>query len=347
MSRWYEGIHEERSNIIYSRIRLSRNWDECVFPSRLDEAGSRQLVDRLKEGLKDAPTRDGGIFSWYALETMNGAKKQALRERRILNRTAVEMSRPGGLYLSEDESCSLLLGTDDHIRIQLLAPGLDLEQLWKAADELDDYINERFSYAFDEKYGYLTTFPTNVGTGLKACVVLHLPMLSQVRKFQSIVGDMGRLGTAIRGLYGEGSENYGNMYELSNQRSLGQSEKEIIEQVAKAAAQLNNQELRVRNAALGARRLEREDETWKSYGILKYARRITEKDARIFLSQLMAGEEDGVISFEKERSLYSLMIGIKPANLALWASRPLDKDEADCVRAAYIRERLPRIIESA
>ena len=144
MSRWYEGIHEERSNIIYSRIRLSRNWDECVFPSRLDEAGSRQLVERLKEGLKDAPTRDGGIFSWYALETMNGAKKQALRERRILNRTAVEMSRPGGLYLSEDESCSLLLGTDDHIRLQLLAPGLDLEQLWKAADELDDYINERF-----------------------------------------------------------------------------------------------------------------------------------------------------------------------------------------------------------
>ena len=134
---------------------------------------------------------------------------------------------------------------------------------------MDDFINERFSYAFDEKYGYLTTFPTNVGTGLKACVVLHLPMLSQVRKFQSIVGDMGRLGTAIPGALREGSENYGNMYELSNQRSLGQSEREIIEQVAKAATQLNNQELRVRNAALNARRLEREDETWKSYGILK------------------------------------------------------------------------------
>ena len=344
MSRWYEGIHEEKSNIIYSRIRLARNWDECVFPSRLSEEAARQVTERLREGLKDAKDGEHALL-WNNLETMNGAEKQAMRERRILNRTAVEKTGPGGLYLSEDESCSLLLGTDDHIRF--LAPGLSLEDLWKKADQMDDFINERFSYAFDEKYGYLTTFPTNVGTGLKACAVLHLPMLSQVRKFQSIVGDMGRLGTAIRGLFGEGSENYGNMYELSNQRSLGRSEREIIEQVAKAAVQLNNQELRVRNAALNARRLEREDETWKSYGILKYARRITEKDARIFLSQLMAGEEDGVISFEKERSLYSLMIGIKPANLALWASRPLDKEEADCVRAAYIRERLPRMIESA
>lgn len=346
MSRWYEGIREESSNIIYSRIRLARNWDEYVFPSRLSEQAASQVTEQLREGLKEAKTGEHPLL-WNDLAAMNGAQKQALRERRILNRTAVEKNGSGGLYLSEDESCSLLLGADDHICIQFLAPGLDLEDLWKKADQMDDFINERFSYAFDEKYGYLTTFPTNVGTGLKACVVLHLPMLSQVRKFQSIVGDMGRLGTAIRGLYGEGSENYGNMYELSNQRSLGQSEREIIEQVAKAAAQLNNQELRVRNAALNARRLEREDETWKSYGILKYARRITEKDARIFLSQLMAGEEDGVISFEKERSLYSLMIGIKPANLALWASRPLDKEEADCVRAAYIRERLPRMIESA
>ena len=270
MSRWYEGICEESSNIIYSRIRLARNWDEYVFPSRLSEQAASQVTEQLREGLKEAETGEHPLL-WNDLAAMNGAQKQALRERRILNRTAVEKNGPGGLYLSEDESCSLLLGADDHIRIQFLAPGLDLEDLWKKADQMDDFINERFSYAFDEKYGYLTTFPTNVGTGLKACVVLHLPMLSQVRKFQSIVGDMGRLGTAIRGLYGEGSENYGNMYELSNQRSLGQSEREIIEQVAKAATQLNNQELRVRNAALNARRLEREDETWKSYGILKYA----------------------------------------------------------------------------
>lgn len=154
---------------------------------------------------------------------------------------------------------------------------------------------------------------------------------------------MGRLGTSIRGIFGEGSENAGNMYELSNQRTLGLSEKEIIELVNKAAVQLNAQEFKVRKAALNARRLEREDETYKSYGVLKYARKMAEKDARVFIGQLIAGETDGLIAFEKENSLYSLLVGIKPANLNLWASRPLDKDETDCVRADYIREYLPQI----
>ena len=238
----------------------------------------------------------------------------------------------------------IVLGGDDHIRMQILSPGLKLDELWQKADALDDYVNERFSYAFDEKYGYLTSFPTNVGTGLRACVVLHLPTLSQVRKFQSIVADMSRFGTAIRGLYGEGSDNYGSLYEVSNQRTLGQSEKEIVELVTKAAAQLNNQEMRVRSATLNTQRLEREDEAYKSYGVLKYARKMSEKDARIFISQLMAGEEDGLMKFNEECSLYSLIIGIKPANLNLWAKRPLDKDELDAVRAAYIRQNLPEIV---
>ena len=140
---------------------------------------------------------------------------------------------------------------------------------------------------------------------------------------------MGRLGTSIRGLFGEGSENAGNMYELSNQRTLGLSEREIIELVNKAAVQLNSQEQKVRKAALNARKLEREDETYKSYGVLKYARKMAEKDARVFIGQLISGETDGLISFEKEESLYSLLVGIKPANLNLWASRPLDKEETD------------------
>ena len=252
---------------------------------------------------------------------------------------------PAGLFLSEDEGSSLVLGGDDHIRMQFLASGLKLDELWHQADVMDDYVNERFSYAFDEKYGYLTSFPTNVGTGRRACVVLHLPTLSQVRKFQSIVGDMSRFGTAIRGMNGEGSDNYGSIYENSNQRTLGQSEREIVELVTKAAAQLNNQEMRVRNATLNTQRLEREDEAYKSYGVLKYARRISEKDARIFISQLMAGEEDGLMKLDKKYSLYSLIIGIKPANLNLWAKRPLDKDEMDAVRAAYLRQNLPEIAD--
>lgn len=343
MSRWFEAIDSKGSNIIYSRVRLARNWDEYAFPSRMTWKQCGEMVGRLKEGLKDIHDLDGQEYEYRQLDETQEIEKMALRERRILNMAAVSKKDPAGLFLSRDESGSIVLGGDDHIRIQMLSPGLKLDELWHKADVMDDYVNERFSYAFDEKYGYLTSFPTNVGTGLKACVVLHLPILSQVKKFQSIVGDMSRFGAAIRGLYGEGSDNYGSLYEISNQRTLGQSEKEIVELVAKAAVQLNNQEMRVRSAALNTQRLEREDEAYKSYGVLKYARRITEKDARIFLSQLMSGEKDGLLRFDKECALYRLVIGIKPANLNLWAERPLDKDEMDAVRAAFIRQHLPEL----
>lgn len=343
MGKWFDSVDNKNSNIVYSRIRLARNWDEYVFPSRMTREQCLEMLNRLKDGLKDIGDVTGCEYQYEQLEEEQELKKLALRERRILNLAAVNKKEPCGLFLSEDEGSSIVLGGDDHIRMQFLSPGLKLDELWQKADAMDDYINERFSYAFDEKYGYLTSFPTNVGTGLRACVVLHLPTLSQVRKFQSIVGDMSRFGTTIRGLYGEGSDNYGSLYEISNQRTLGQSERELVELVTKAAAQLNNQEMRVRNAALGTQRLEREDEVYKSYGVLRYARKISEKDARIFLSQLMAGEEDGLMEFDKKCSLYSLIIGIKPANLNLWAKRPLDKDEMDSVRAAYVRQNLPEI----
>ena len=344
MSKWFDSVDNKNSNIVYSRIRLARNWDEYAFPSRMTAQQCGEMLERMKEGLKNLPELDGNPYKYQQLNEVRELEKLALRERRILNLAAVNKKEPAGRLLSEDEGSSLVLGGDDHIRMQFLASGLKLDELWQKADAMDDYVNERYSYAFDEKYGYLTSFPTNVGTGLRACAVLHLPTLSQVRKFQSIVADMSRFGTAIRGLYGEGSDNYGSLYEVSNQRTLGQSEKEIVELVTKAAAQLNNQEMRVRSATLNTQRLEREDEAYKSYGVLKYARKITEKDARIFISQLMAGEEDGLMKFNEECSLYSLIIGIKPANLNLWAKRPLDKDELDAVRAAYIRQNLPEII---
>lgn len=347
MSKWFDKLGNGKSSIIYSRLRLTRNWDKYVFPSRLSEEENRLVVNSLREGLKDLGQFDGHQYQYIALEAAGQPEKLALRERRILNQSALEREGAGGLYLSEDESRSLLLGVDDHIRIQLLAPGLTLESLWKKADKIDDYVNERFSYAFDEKYGYLTSFPTNVGTGLRACVVMHLPGLSQVKKFQSIVGDMSRFGASIKGLFGEGDDNYGNLYEISNQRTLGLSEKEIVELVTKAAMQLNNQEMRVRAAALETKGAEREDEAYKSYGVLKYARRITQKDARIFLSQLMAGEADGLMGFESQGSIYRMLMGIKPANLTLWARRPLRKEEMDTVRASYIRQSLPDIEASA
>ena len=151
MSKWYDAIDCSQSNIMYSRIRLARNWDEYVFPSRLTRGQCEELVTSLKDGLADIGSLVGREYHFLRLDSLQGLEKQALRERRILNQAAVERQEPSGLYLSDDEAESLVLGGDDHIRMQHLAPGLKLEELWQRADAMDDYVNERFSYAYPDK----------------------------------------------------------------------------------------------------------------------------------------------------------------------------------------------------
>lgn len=343
MLRWFEQTDSGRPGVISSRIRLARNWEAYRFPAMLEEKESEELVHRLEFGLKDLSAVEGKQYDFAMLNDLEELDRAALRERRILNSAAVAKKEPAGLILSEDEDTSILLNGDDHIRLQLLSPGLHLEELWERADAFDDFINERFPYAFEERYGYLTSFPTNVGTGLRASVVVHLPMLSLGRKFSGLIADMSRFGTAIRGVYGEGEENFGSLYEISNQKTLGQSEKEIVDMVTKTAIQLTNQEMSVRKMSLQRRRLEREDEVYKSYGVLKYARRLTARDAMIFLSQIMAGAADGLLVMAEPCSIYRLMLGLLPANLQKISDRPLSKEELDVARAEFIRRELPEL----
>ena len=210
-------------------------------------------------------------------------------------------------------------------------------------DTLDDYIGDKIEYSFDEKYGYLTAFPTNVGTGLRASVIVHLPMLSRKKNFNSLVADMGRFGTIIRGVIGEGSENYGSLYQISNQKTLGQTEKDIVDLVSKAALELDAQERRLRKEALLKRPVISTDECYKSYGVLKYARRLTAKDSMEFLSQIMAGVTDGILQTDEPCSIYGLILGSQPANLLGRAEKPLNKEELEVARADFIREHLPEI----
>ncbi|WP_367568941.1 ATP--guanido phosphotransferase [Lacrimispora sp.] len=343
MLKWFEQTDSGRPGIISSRVRLARNWQEYKFPAKLEDKESTEMVRRLEFGLRGLGEGFGRHFDFAMLDDMEDRDKKALRERRILNSAAASIKKPSGIFLSDNEDTGIVLNCDDHIRIQLLRAGLHLEELWERASQIDDYINERFEYAFDDRYGYLTSFPTNVGTGLRASVVIHLPMLSQGKKFQGLIGDMSRFGAAIKGVYGEGEENFGSLYEISNQKTLGQTEREIIDTVSKAAIQLTNQEMQVRKMFLQSHRLEREDEIYKSYGVLKYARRLTSRDAMIFLSQIMAGLSDRLIHTEEEFSVYRLMLGIQPANLQKISDRPLSKEELDGVRADFIRKELPEL----
>lgn len=343
MTKWFETPGKEESNVIYSRVRLVRNWKEYPFPVKMTREQSAEMTGKLCEGLKGIGSLDGIKYRFAFLDRMEDLEKAALSERRVINRGAAEKKETSGLILSEDERVSIVLNGDDHIKLQVLESGRNLLTCYRRVDGLDDYIDSRIDYAFDEKYGYLTAFPTNVGTGLRASVVLHLPLLSRRKNFNGLVADMGRFGTSIRGVYGEGGENFGSLYQVSNQKTLGQTEREIVDLVMKAAAELDAQERRLRREAMRQRPLACADEAYKSYGVLKYARRLTRKDAMEFLSQIMAGVTDGILKMKEPCSVYGLMLGIQPANLLMQSERPLNKEELDAARADFLRERLPEI----
>lgn len=343
MAKWYAVPENTDSSVVYSKVRLVRNWADYPFPGKMTNEQSMELTAKILGGLQVFGKTEQSMYRFAYLHQMSDLEKAAMMERKVLNRSILKKKDAGGLVLSEDERLGITINGEDHVRIQVLEKGLNLTDCYKKANSVDDYIGERLEYAFDEKYGYLTAFPTNVGTGLRASVIVHLPMLSRRKNFNSLVADMGRFGTTIRGVYGEGSENYGSLYRVSNQKTLGQTEKDIIDLVGKAAAELDAQERRLRKEAFRQNPVICADEAYKSYGVLKYARRLSRKDSMEFLSQIMAGISGGILKTKEPCSIFELMLGVQTANLLSRADRPLKKEEVDVARADFLREKLPEI----
>ena len=342
MLKWYQETENQHDVFVAGRIRLVRNLEHYPFPLKLSGEDAGELVGKLENGLENIGSVDGKNYKKLSVSVMDKTEKKALKERRAINGAGASKEGPETLLLSEDESVSLLLNGEDHIRLQCIAGGAVLPALWKEAGQLDDYINERFGYAFHEKYGYLTAYPTNMGTGLRAAVALHLPMLSVGKQFTKLVGEISRFGVSVRGLYGEGSENYGALYEVSNQKTLGVTEEEIISLVQQMADRLAASERKIKSLTLRSHRLDMEDEVFKSYGVLKYAKKLSLKEAMIYLSQVRVGEMEGLLEFKTPLNLYGLMMEIQPAGMELLA--PEDKDDLKKARADYIRKQLPELV---
>ena len=347
MSKWYEQVLPEKgSNFISSRIRLARNWNEYAFPESLDMQQSTELISRLTYGLDDINSVENHIFRIMSLDKLGDVEKQALRDRRIMNQNMVMKKTPTGLMLSENEDTSILLNGDDHIRLQLLAPGVQLGNLYVRANKYDDYVNSRFNYAFDEKYGYLTAFPTSVGTGMKANIVMHLPTLARTEESRAILEGLSRFGVSIRGVYAKAKTNYGSLYDISNAKTLGVSEKEIIDLVTRVATQLNEQENKARQVELDRRYIDAKDEAYRAYGMLKYCRKLELTTGLRLLSNLMTGVRDGLVEFEKPISIYALILAIQPSNILTLAHKPIEKNEQEVMRAELVRKNLPEIKEA-
>ena len=242
--------------------------------------------------------------------------------------------------LSNDEAVSIMVNEEDHLRMQVLHGGLDLQTAWAQMVAIDEAIQRRVPYAFDETYGYLTACPTNVGTGLRVSVMVHLPALAMTRELQRVFNAAAKIDFVVRGLYGEGTQGHGDFFQISNQKSLGRSEKEIIDNLEIVIPKIVSYERKVRQDILTEHRRQVEDRIFRARGILRGARLMTSEEALHLISQLRLGVQLGMIREVDTPALHRLFILSRPAHLQRWYGRELDGPERDAARADFLRKAL-------
>ncbi|MBC7959445.1 MAG: protein arginine kinase, partial [Vallitaleaceae bacterium] len=297
MLKWYE-IEGENCNgvIISSRIRLARNLENYVFPGSISDQEAKELIEDVKQAVFTESNVNPYFFEEINMENIKQVDKIAMMERHVISPLFIGVKKPNILLLSRDESLSIMVNEEDHIRIQSISMGMNLSEALENANRVDDILEEKLSYAFDNKLGYLTACPTNLGTGLRASYMVHVPALETTGQLKFLLDAIGKFGLTVRGMYGEGSEAQGSIFQISNQLTLGMNEQEIIDNLTTITKQIVEQELIVRNKFLNERRLEFEDAIYRSYGILSHARVLNSKESMTLLSDIKLGIELGILT---------------------------------------------------
>ena len=339
--KWYEKTAKNDDVVMSGRIRLARNFSEYPFMDKLSIEEASNMLGKVSDRfMQDFPSEYNCIYMNNCAEK----KKKALIEKRLINNALLERKN-SGVLISRDEAAAIMINAEDHIRIQTFSNGMNLSMAYKRANEIDDYIDSKFDYAFDEKYGYKTTFLSSVGTGLRASYIMHLPALSGAKRTSKIGVELGRFGIRLKSLYGE-DNSYGNLYQISTQKTLGQTEEEIINDLNDIVIQIVNQEREQRARVYEKDKVKIEDMVYKSYGVLKYARKLPLKDAMMMLSELMLGQALGIITLEESKkfSMNKVIMDIQPAVLNNVSNKGMSVEEIDILRAEYIRNNCPDII---
>jgi len=324
--------------IVSSRVRLARNICGRPFPGWADEDDSVRLLQELAQPLQKIEASPLPIL--VEIGDLSRMEKEVLIERHLVSRDLTEKGRGSALVLKKDESISVMINEEDHIRMQAMSPGLNLHDLWKQIDAVDSEIERHFEYAFSAQLGYLTACPTNVGTGIRASVMLHLPGLVLMNEIDSIVKAVTKIGLAVRGLWGEGSDASGNMFQISNQTTLGETEAEIIERLVKIVLEISEHEKNSRQRLLEQRENHLRDHFGRAVGILTHAHLLTSKETLDMLSALRLGAELGVISGWPRATIDELFVLIQPGHLQKLEGRVIGAEKRDLMRARLVREKL-------
>ncbi|MED9970127.1 MAG: protein arginine kinase [Ruminococcus sp.] len=326
------------STVISTRVRLARNLKDYPFPCKLSQQDREKVIELVKKAITESNSAIANDFHFIKISDLNPRQAVSLVERRLVSPEFISESDGRALLLSKDESVSIMLNEEDHIRLQVIKKGLSLEETYKEADRLDTLLDENLSFAFDEKLGYLTQCPTNLGTGMRASVMLHLPALEKSRAISRIAGNLSKLGLTIRGAHGEGTEPQGALYQLSNQVTLGISEKAAIENLKSITAQLVAQEEQARERLCES--IEVQDTISRSLGVLKYAKLIEHGEALKLLSNVRLGIESGQIKDIDSAVIDRLMLDVEPATLSVALGKSLSPHDRDEQRAKLIQKRL-------
>ncbi|CAM4345103.1 ATP:guanido phosphotransferase [Bacillus manliponensis] len=339
ISPWMRGSGPDSDIVLSSRIRLARNVQQYYFPTMLAEEAAKEMIDSFQLKLAKGNNNPFGTFAFFKMDELRPLERRVLVEKHLIS-PDLAGTEQGACLLSENEQISIMLNEEDHIRIQCLFPGLQVLEALQCANEIDNWIESQLEYAFDEQVGYITSCPTNIGTGLRASVMMHLPALVLTRQINRIVEVINQLGLVVRGIYGEGSEALGNLFQISNQITLGKSEQDIVEDLKSVVNQLINQERAARDSIMQSSSIELEDRVHRSYGVLANSRLIESAEAATCLSDVRLGIDLGYIQNISRHILTELMVLTQPGILQQYAGSPLQPKERDYRRAALIRERL-------
>ncbi len=338
MIKWLEGSGPEEDVVISSRVRLARNLENYKFPQQMlledAETVTEEILNAAKAGIND------GNYKFIRVKDLDYLDKGFYVEKHLISPELIKNPTKSSFLLRDDEKLAIMINEEDHIRMQILFPGLNLEECWNLGNEIDNKLEESLDYAFDERLGYLTSCLTNVGTGLRASVMLHLPCLVYTRYIDNIIQALNQIDLTVRGLYGEGSEAIGNIFQISNQTTLGETEEEMIHKLKNVVLQIIKKERDIRENFVSKRKIEIEDRVFRAYGILKYARTVTSKEAMKLLSAIKLGVELGIIKDVDSRGINNLMILIQPASLQKYYKKEMIKEERDIMRAQLIRDKI-------
>lgn len=340
ISPWMKEEGPDSDIVMSSRIRLARNFEKIPFPIIANHEDLSEVLSFFEEEYHHHSFKTYHDLEFVKMSDLKPLEKRVLVEKHLISPHLAEKSDKGGALISKSEQVSVMVNEEDHIRVQLYFPGFQLEEALNRAFEFDDWLEEKINFAFDENRGYLTSCPTNVGTGLRASVMMHLPALALTQKISRMIPAINQLGLVVRGIYGEGSEALGNIFQISNQVTLGRSEKDIIHDLQSVVQKLVEQERKARQLLVEQSELQLEDRIFRAYGILKHSRIIESKETAKCLSDVRLGIDVGFIENISKSILNELMVLTQPGFLQHYAKEALSPQERDILRASLIRERL-------